>query len=175
MKRLFWLLVLILSVTLLAACGKTAADNENTAGTGTFLSVAQDVFPDAPPFLTVISDEESVTAWRGTYSWERVNALGIGQAVQADSMHPIDAANDFPEEFPVLRAKDGDSLQLHFDVPPDSMSVRYYPDGWDSYDPAAISYTSQFELRTGLYEIIAEWNKPSENYSGKVHYAFRIE
>ena len=175
MKKTLWLIFLSLCVFLFSACGSDhGATSDTSDGTGSFHSVTQEVFPDAPPSLTVISGEESVTAWRGTYSWERVNALGIGQAVCADSMHPLDAANDFSEEFPVLRAKDGDSLQLHFDVPPDSMSVRYYPDGWDSYDPAAISYTSAFEVKTGLYEIIAEWNDTTENYSGMVHYAFRV-
>lgn len=175
MKKTLYLIFLLLCVFLFSACGSAyGATSDTSDGKGGFHSVTQEVFPDAPPSLTVISGEESVTAWRGTYSWERVNALGIGQAVQADSMHPLDAANDFPEEFPVLRAKDGDSLQLHFDAPPDSMSVRYYPDGWDSYDPAAISYTSQIEVRAGLYEIVAEWTKPTENYSGKVHYAFRL-
>lgn len=175
MKKTLWLIFLSLGVFLLSACGSHSENPDASDGTGSFHSVTQEVFPEVPPTMTVVCGDASITAWRGTYSWETHNLLGIGQAVCADSMHPLDAARDFPEEFPVLNAEDGDSLQVHFDVPPDSMSVRYYPDGWDSYDPSSICYSSQIDVRTGLYEIIAEWNKPTENYSGEVHYAFRVE
>jgi len=181
MKKTLYLIFLSLCVFLFFACGSAhRATSDTSDGKGGFHSVTQEVFPDAPPSLTVISDEESVTAWRGTYSWETHNLLGIGQAVQADSMHPLDAARDYPEEFPVLHISEGESVELYFDALYDSRTVRYYPDGWDSYDAAEIHTTGprtspKMRVKTGLYEIIAEWNDTTENYSGTVHYAFRVE
>ncbi len=180
MKKMLWLLSLVLSISLFTACGGNSAQADAVDGTGSFLSVTQEVFPDAPPTMTVVCGEEQITAWRGTYSWETVNALGIGQAVQADSMHPLDAAKDFPEAFPVLHAADGDAVQLYFDALYDSKTVRYYPDGWDSYDAAEIYTTGSgtsptIHVKTGLYEFIVTWDKQTENYSGTVHYAFRVE
>ena len=178
MKLLSYLTVLVLiCVFVLTGCRLISPDDVSAdSGTPTFV---QKPFPDAPPSLTVISEEEQITAWRGTYSWETVSALGIGQAVQADSMHPLDAANDFPEEFPVLHISEGESVELYFDALYDSRTVRYYPDGWDSYDAAEIHTTGprtspKMQVKTGLYEIIAEWNDTTENYSGTVHYAFRV-
>ena len=134
---------------------------------------------ETPPHLFVSVDGEPYKAWRGTYSWETVNASGIGCAVHADSMHPLDAAADHPGDMPLLGVSDGGAVQLRFDVPPDSMTVRYYPDGWDSHDAADVrtwdGSTTALEVKSGLYEIIAEWSGNAENYSGEVHYAFRIE
>ena len=129
MKMRLWFMYLLLCIVLLSSCAVDGAA-ETFAETGEFHSVTQEVFPDAPPTLTVVYGEEQITAWRGTYSWETVNALGIGQAVQADSMHPLDAVKDFPEEFPVLHVAEGESVALYCDAIYDSRTVRYYPDGW---------------------------------------------
>lgn len=180
MRKRFWFMhMLLLCMMLFSSCAVDGAAAETFAETGEFRSVTQDVFPDAPPMMTVVCGEEQIIAWRGTYSWETVNALGIGQAVQADSMHPLDAARDYPEEFPVLHISEGESVELYFDALYDSRTVRYYPDGWDSYDAAEIHTTGprtspKMQVKTGLYEIIAEWNDTTENYSGTVHYAFRV-
>ena len=178
MRIRFGFVGLLLCTLLFTSCAVDGAA-ETFAETGEFHSVTQEVFPDAPPTLTVVYGEEQITAWRGTYSWETVNALGIGQAVQADSMHPLDAVKDFPEEFPVLHVAEGESVALYFDAIYNSRTVRYYPDGWDSYDAAEIHTTGprtspKMQVKTGLYEIIAEWNDTTENYSGTVHYAFRV-
>ena len=71
MKKTLWLIFLSLCILLFSACGSDHATASDTSdGTGSFLSVTEKVFPDAPPTLTVVCGEESVTAWRGTYSWE---------------------------------------------------------------------------------------------------------
>ena len=178
MKRLFWLLVLILSVTLLAACGKTAADTENTAGTGTFLSVAQDVFPEAPPMMTVVCGEESVTAWRGTYSWHVQLDGDLGRGKQADSMHPLDVS-----DIPVIAVGETTTVTLAFDVPQDaavpmqSIIVRRYridADDYEDYETVTADGTAlTLTAEDALYEVIASWDVSDGAYSGDAHYAFR--
>ena len=161
MKKTLWLIFLSLCILLFSACGSdhgTASDTSD--GTGSFHSVTQDVFPDAPPTLTVVCGEESVTAWRGTYSWETNNALGIGTpgsglAVCADSMHPI----DIMKELPIVTA--GEDCAFVFDAPPDSMTVRRYPLGmmpsYENYETIIVE-GSNISLSEGaaLYEVIAK-------------------
>ncbi len=174
MKKTFWLIFLSLSVFLFSACGSHSENPDASDGTGSFHSVTQDIFPDAPPTLTVSCGEVQVTAWRGTYSWETHNALGIGQAVCADSMHPLDVM----KELPMVTA--GEDCAFVFDAPPDSMTVRRYPLGMmPSYEnfETIIVEGSSISLSEGaaLYEVIAKWEKSDETYSGDAHYAFRTE
>ena len=175
MKKTLWLIFLSLCILLFSACGSdhgTASDTSD--GTGSFHSVTQDVFPDAPPTLPVVFGEEQITAWRGTYSWETKNALGIGQAVCADSMHPI----DIMKELPIVTARE--DCAFVFDAPPDSMTVRRYPLGmmpsYENYETIIVE-GSNISLSEGaaLYEVIAKWEMSDKTYSGEVHYAFRIE
>lgn len=173
MKLLSYLTVLFLiCVFVLTGCRLISPDDVGAdSGTPTFV---QKRFPDAPPSLTVISGEEQITAWRGTYSWETKNALGIGQAVCADSMHPI----DIMKELPIVTA--GEDCAFVFDAPPDSMTVRRYPLGmmpsYENYETIIVegSYISLSE-GAALYEVIAKWEMSDKTYSGEVHYAFRIE
>lgn len=173
MKLLSYLTVLVLiCVFVLTGCRLVSTDDIGAdSGTPTFV---QKSFPDAPPMLTVVYGEEQITAWRGTYSWETFNALGIGQAVQADSMHPLDDLT----EIPVLTVDD--DAVFSFDAAPDDITVRRYPlDGMVSYDTyeTIIVDGSGLSLPDGaaLYEVIAEWNKKNETYSGDAYYAFRTE
>ena len=175
MKRLFLLLVLLLSVVLLAACGGNSAASDST---GSFLSVTQEVFPEAPPMMTVVCGEQSVTAWRGTYSWHVQLDGGMGRGKQADSMHPL-AVSDIP----VVAVGETAAVTLSFDIPQDaavpmqSIIVRRYridADDYEDYETvAADGAVLTLTAEEALYEVIASWNVSGGAYSGEAHYAFR--
>ena len=175
MKRVFWLLILILSVSLFAACGGKAAVTESTAG---FLSVTQEVFPEAPPQMTVVCGEESVTAWRGSYSWHVLLEDGFRRGKQADSVHPLSSS-----AVPVIAVGETTVVTLTFDIPQgteipiQSIEVRRYridADDYEDYetvttDGGALTLTAE----DALYEVIASWDVSDGAYNGEAHYAFR--
>lgn len=168
------ILMLICAYTVTSCRTAVPADVGSGSDSDTPAFVEQETFPDIPPTLTVSCGEEQITAWRGTYSWEVVNALGIGQAVCADSMHPLEVL----ETVPVLTA--GADIQLFFDAPPDSMIIRRYPLGamqsYENYE-TIITDGGRMSLSDGtaLYEVIAGWDKSDKTYSGDAYYAFRTE
>ena len=175
MKRLFLLLVLLLSVVLLSACSENIAETENT---GMFLSVTQESFPEAPPMMTIVCGEESVTAWRGTYSWHVMLDGDLGRGKQADSMHPLAVSN-----VPVIAVGETTTVTLAFDIPQDaavpmqSIIVRRYridADDYEDYETVTADGTAlTLTAEEALYEVIASWNVSDGAYSGEAHYAFR--
>ena len=67
MKKTLWLIFLSLCVFLFFACGSQSETSDTSDGTVGVPTVTENVFPDAPPNLTVTSGEEQIIAWRGTY------------------------------------------------------------------------------------------------------------
>lgn len=181
MKQMLWLLILVLSISLLTACGGNSAQVGTVDGTGSFLSVTQEVFPDAPPTMTVVCGEEQITAWRGTYSWNILLDNGMGRGKHADSMHPLTALDGVP----VIAAHDGMEVTLRFEVSPEtdlpvqSLEVRRYridTKNFDEYETVTVEGTALMLTEDdALYEVIASWDVSDGAYSGTAHYAFRVE
>ncbi len=178
MKRMYRLLSLVLTVVLLTSCGGNSVQADPADGTGSFLSVTQDVFPDAPPTMTIVCGEESVTAWRGSYSWHILLDNGMGRGKHADSMHPLSALDGVP----VIAADDGTEVTLVFEVPEAELPVtslevrRYRTDAEDYEDYETVTVDGTTLTLTGddaLYEVIASWDVSDGAYRGTARYAFR--
>ena len=174
MKIRSCLLILILACMCAVTGCRSAAPTDIKGETQAPVMMQSD-FPDEPPHLYVTCAESTVRAWRGTYSWEIRRPLGLGEAVMADSHHPLDII----DEIPFVAADSTTEVSLTFAEHPDSITVNCYrPDG----DPGAVHSTVKINGTTFslseedmLYEVIAEWNSDSRAYSGCVYYAFRTE
>lgn len=148
------------------------------------------------PALTVCCGDSATVALPGTRSWHYTDGDGMTTAVEADSMHPLQAQSDMNalllEPSPYSHV---DPLQawLQFDVAPDTVSVRCWNSvHWD--DPTAqaeeipvailcmdsdgipCAPVLSMQLKDGsyVYEVTAEWNR-AEHYGGRVHYSFYAE
>ena len=180
MKMKLWLILLSLCVFMLFACGSDhGTTSDTTDGSGSFRSVTETGFPKAPPNMIVVCGEESVTAWRGTYSWHVLLDNGMGSGKHADSFHPLTAG----DAVPVITAGDGAEVTLVFEIPAEvplpltSLEVRRYPADAEAHEDYE-TVTAEGGVLTltednALYEVIAAWDVSDGAYSGTAHYAFR--
>ena len=181
MKRI-WISVILLTF-LLGLLGCTAETPGEAAATdsGVWLSVENETFPEAPPDLHVICGGESITAWRGTYSWHVLLDDGMGRGKHADSIHPLSAL----DRVPVIAAEDGMAVTLSLivpsiaDLPVTSLEVRRYridAEDHDDYEAVTVEEdTFVLTAEDALYEVIASWDVSDGAYSGDARYAFRTE
>lgn len=181
MKRI-WISVILLTC-LLGLLGCTAETPGDAAATdsGVWLSVENETFPEAPPDLHVICGGESITAWRGTYSWHVLLDDGMGRGKHADSIHPLSAL----DRVPVIAAADGAEVMLTFEIPTEvqlqfsSLEVRRYrtdAEDYDDYEAVTVEEdTFVLTAEDALYEVIASWDVSDGAYSGDARYAFRTE
>ena len=125
-----------------------------------------------PPDLTVTCRGRTVTAWRGTYSWQWTDHLGSGEGVSSDSPHPLDVL----KELPVLEAGPGDKILLSFSVEPDSITAaRFSSEGLDSEEIGLETGHSLALPEMGghsVYMVQARWDQTA--VSGAAVYAFYI-
>lgn len=131
---------------------------------------------DSPPWLAVVSDDTSVGAVTGTYSWERPQADGTVQSVEADSPHPLDCQE-------LLCALDTAqaTAELDFGQDPDAiLSVCRWSDafwGQTGAEPENVPVDGQtMELAPGgwIYQVTARWD--DEGYGGgTASYCFYID
>ena len=131
------------------------------------------IFPLAPPYLSVIGDNNAVYAWRGTSSWMTVDADGMGSGIESDSPHPLQCKDSLP----ILEIVKKSTITLRFEAAPSKITVKRYKSSttdYDDFDEIEVNDTS-FEAKSGdyVYEIIASWN--GTDYSGTVYYAFKTE
>ncbi|MFR8664920.1 MAG: hypothetical protein ACLVEL_05200 [Ruthenibacterium sp.] len=132
---------------------------------------------EEPPALSVISGGTSVSAFLGTYSWQKKDADGNSVSINAGSAHPLHCEELLspPYETPDATAA------LRFAEEPDAVvSVKCWSDEYWG-EPAACSEEAAFDggalaLKAGayIYEITAVWN--AENgYGGTASYFFYIK
>ncbi len=143
--------------------------------------------PKEPPELTVLCDEKTVTAMRGTSSWTYAQQDGTSVSICADSMHPLSAK----EHMPVLDLLpsyfshiDPLAAYLHWDITPDTVFVRAWNEAdWGAADAAGeelavkmpapdfADFTVSLKDGNYIYEVIAEWNT-QESFGGTASYSF---
>lgn len=134
-----------------------------------------------PPMLTVRCGENSVKAWRGTYSWS-YEEDGKGVGISADSVHPLEAKDSMS---PLVVATDDASAVVHleFEAVPDTVIVR----AWDTAlwnrndaDAQAVDVVVNAEQTLALlpfdavYEVTAIWTQEN-GCGGTAFYGFYTE
>lgn len=127
-----------------------------------------------PPILTVsIGRGDAFSAKTCTHEWNYLTEDGTWSGVCADCVHPLDMEQLLdPVETTV------DQVELLFDVPPGSISVRCWSDslfGNRTAPSTALPLSGNFlELRPGgcVYEVIATWDDGNAPFHGTVHYVF---
>ena len=132
---------------------------------------------EEPPALSVISGGTSVSAFLGTYSWQKKDADGNSVSINAGSAHPLHCEELLSPPYETPEA----TAVLRFAEEPDAVvSVKCWSDEYWG-DPAACSEEAAFDrgalvLKAGayIYEITAVWN--AENgYGGTASYFFYIK
>lgn len=146
------------------------------------MPVTDDVVLSEPPALTVATRQQSATAWRGTYSWDKDEGNGTHTGVEADSAHPLDVRNElpgiscWPDE---ISSSKSNEVTLLFSVEPVEVTVRcweraQWADNTAAGENVSVSHSERFtfELSEGdyIYEVTAKWEQ--ERYSGTAYYAF---
>lgn len=132
---------------------------------------------EEPPALSVISGGTSVSAFLGTYSWQKKDADGNSVSINAGSAHSLHCEELLSPPYETPEA----TAVLRFAEEPDAVvSVKCWSDEyWGA--PAACSEEAAFDrgalaLKAGayIYEITAVWN--AENgYGGTASYFFYIK
>ena len=131
---------------------------------------------DDPPWLAVVSDQTSVGAMLGTYSWERRNSDGTITSMEADSAHPLECRDEL-----ALLDTTRETALLQFQKEPDEiLAVRCWSDAHWS-DPSAQSEDvtvngNEMVLKPGanIYEVTARWNTQSGYGGGTASYSFYV-
>ena len=131
---------------------------------------------EQPPALTVVSDETSVAALLGTYSWQQKNIDGTFTDVRADSPHPLDCGDLLSPPLETAEA----TATLRFTHDPDKIvGIQCWSDSyWDipsSGGEDVIFNENTIELKSGgyIYEVVAQWDDDN-GYGGTAHYSFYI-
>lgn len=131
---------------------------------------------EQPPALTVVSDETSVAALLGTYSWQQRNIDGTITDIRADSPHPLDCRDLLSPPLETAEA----TAALRFTQNPDKIvSIQCWSDSYWSMPSAdgenIIFNGNTIELKSGgyIYEVVAQWDTDS-GYGGTAHYSFYI-
>ena len=131
---------------------------------------------DAPPPLTVISDETAFDAMLGTYSWERKEVDGTLIGIEADGAHPLEC-----EELLLKFEANEKKAELHFRVEPDQIlkvlcwSEENWGDAEAEYETVNFS-ENKIELKPGgyIYEVKAKWDGDN-GYGGTANYSFYVK
>ena len=131
---------------------------------------------EQPPALTVVSDETSVAALLGTYSWQQRNIDGTITDIRADSPHPLDCRDLLSPPLETAEA----TATLRFTQNPDKIvSIQCWSNSYWSIPSAGgedISFNENtIELKSGgyIYEVVAQWDDDN-GYGGTAHYSFYI-
>lgn len=131
---------------------------------------------EEPPALAVVSDQTSVGALSGSYSWQKTNPDGTVTAMQADSAHPLDCKDSF-----TLLETSEMTARLQFTQRPDTiLFVRCWSDahwadtGADSEDVTVNGTVIDLKPGSYIYEVGAEWDT-ANGYGGTAYYSFYIQ
>ena len=131
---------------------------------------------EQPPALTVVSDETSVAALLGTYSWQQKNIDGTFTDARADSPHPLDCRDLLS---PPLETSEATAVLKFAEDPDKIVSIQAWSDSnWSN--PSAggenvLHNGNTIELSSDghIYEVVAQWDTDS-GYGGTAHYSFYI-
>lgn len=130
---------------------------------------------EKPPVLTVAGGEAAFEALLGAYSWEKTSWSGTTEAVESDSLHPLERQARLNS----LETTEGEA-ELSFAVQPDEiLSVRCWSDAcWGDVSAESEPVTfrgNAIELKAGgyIYEIKARWDT-ERGSGGTAYYCFYI-
>ncbi len=167
------LLTLFLSATVFTSCQTTEITTPTPTET---VSVDE----NGVPYMTVTYGNTTVQTSRGTYSWDNGNV-----AIEADSMHPLDASEFLPcvPLVPSIMSHiDPYAAYLQFPMAPDTVEVICWDNDWFGQMDKVMEYTSvevkpctdepllyEIQLREDghVYQVIADWDD-----GGEVTYGF---
>lgn len=127
---------------------------------------------EEPPALSVISDNTSMSALLGTYSWQKKDVDGNSISTNADSPHPLDCEELLSPPYETPEA----TATLRFTEEPDTiLSVKCWSDecwGRPTANSEDVTINGNvLTLKPGgyIYEIIADWNTQN-GYGGTASY-----
>jgi len=144
------------------------------------------------PALTVLYDDTSVEALKGTSSWRYLNDDGVWTGIEADSLHPLEAKEHMTplNLLPSTRSSvEPLRAYLEWDVMPDLVTARCWSAeqwGHASAQSETVSVDTimldsdietspivSIELKDGnyVYEVSAEWSR-FDTWRGSAHYSF---
>ena len=172
---LFLAILLLLSMT---ACGSQEPSITTAPPATDFLGSSGPSKPamKEPPRLTVsLGAGDNFEALSGTYTWNYDMGNSQMSGICADSAHPLDLQEHLiPVEVTVS------NVELQFEVPPQSITVRCWNDTLFG-NPTAESETAVLsgnllELKPGgyIYEVAATWSGENLAAEGTVHYVFNV-
>jgi hypothetical protein len=129
-----------------------------------------------PPRLTVsFGEDDTFDAVTGIYAWSYDNGDGTKSGIDVDSPHPLEMY-----EYLLPMETTESFVELQFEVPPQSLSVRCWNDTcWGNtmaeYEIATVS-GNMLELKGHgyIYELEATWTGENLAANGSVHYVFYI-
>lgn len=114
----------------------------------------------APPGLSVLVGEKTISPARGSYSWTHTNDDGTSTSVNADSgPPPALVENQQP-----MNVTADTNVELIFVKPPKSYSVRI----WNTDTSMKINSDKiNLSNKQGkvIYEVLAEWEKGTATYA----------
>ena len=129
-----------------------------------------------PPTLKILDSTcMGLEATKGTYSWTYDNGNGTMSGVCADSSHPLEW-----QEYLVPMTTADDTVELYFDVQPQSFTVRCWSDAyWGQMNAKEESVSvdgNTLELKQGgyIYEVTATWTGENLAAEGTVYYGFYV-
>ena len=177
MKKLTALTLALTMTFVLTGCMTDGQSDKSVVSTGnTSGAKSETAVLEQPPVLTVVSDEISVTALLGPYSWQRKNVDGSFTAVEADSLHPLDCRDLLS---PPLETSETTAM-LKFAEDPDRIaSIQCWSDSnWSNpsakgEDVLHNGNTIEVNSDGHIYEVVAQWDTDS-GYGGTAHYSFYI-
>ena len=173
MKRMISFLLAVILIFTLAACQSSQEPGQtNPPGSvGTSKPTSKE-----PPVLKVLDSTcIGIEANKGTYTWTYDNGDGTQTGVCADSSHPLEW-----QEFLVPMTTSDDTVELHFDVQPQEISIRCWSDAhWDDVNAKEehVNLTgNSLELKDGgyIYEVVAKWTGENLAAEGTVCYGFYV-
>ena len=181
MKKLLTVIltaILILSMTACQSSGQIscpAVDDPEQMNAPGSIGSSKPSSTEPPELKVLDSTCLGIVANIGTYSWTYDNGDGTQTGVCADSSHPLEW-----QAFLVPMTTSDDTVELHFDVQPQEMSVRSWSDEYwgkvDAEEENAALNGNKLELKDGgyIYEVVAKWTDDNLAAEGTVHYAFYI-
>lgn len=127
---------------------------------------------EEPPALSVISDNTSMSALLGAYSWQKKDVDGNSISTNANSAHPLDCEELLSPPYETPEA----TATLRFTEDPDTiLSVKCWSDecwGQPTTNSEDVTINGNvLTLKPGgyIYEIIADWNTQT-GYGGTASY-----
>ena len=173
MNRILALLLAAVLICLMTAC-QDQGEPDPTFPPGS--NGASKPTSKEPPILTIQDGSGSeINANLGTYSWTYANDDGTMSGICADSSHPLEW-----KEFLAPLTTDYETVTLHFDVPPQELTIRCWSDDhWGQMNAKSKTVSLDgwdLELKKGgyIYEVIATWTGENLAAEGTAYYGFYV-